>query len=176
MRVVAGDARGRTIVAPEGTRTRPTSDRVRESIFNMLFSLGATGELDALDLYAGCGALGIEALSRGATHCTFVEKDRRAVECIRDNLDSLGYADRSTVIQADVLEWVERNEQGFDVVLADPPYADESWETLLDQLTARWVVAEAGEVVDEHPSWDVVREKTYGTTVVTVFARQGTAQ
>ncbi len=176
MRVVAGEARGRNIVAPEGTRTRPTSDRVRESIFNMLFSLGATGEVEALDLYAGCGALGIEALSRGATHCTFVEKDRRAVQSIRDNLDSLGYTDRATVVQADVLEWVARHEDHFDVVLADPPYADESWESLLDQLDARFVVAEAGEVVEEHPSWDVVREKTYGTTVVTVFARQGTAQ
>ena len=176
MRVVAGDARGRTIVAPEGTRTRPTSDRVRESIFNMLFSLGATGEVEALDLYAGCGALGIEALSRGATHCTFVEKDRRAVESIRDNLESLGYTDRSTVIQADVLEWVERNDDRFDVILADPPYNDEDWETLLEHVDSRWLVAEAGEVVEEHPSWDVVREKTYGTTVVTVFARQGTAQ
>ena len=62
------------------------------------------------------------------------------------------------------------------MVLADPPYADDSWEALLDSLDTRWLVAEAGEVVGEHPSWDVVREKTYGTTVVTVFAKQGTAQ
>jgi len=176
MRVVAGESRGRPIVAPEGNRTRPTSDRVRESIFNMLFSLGATAETDVLDLYAGCGALGIEALSRGASHCTFVERDRRAVECIRNNLDALGYGDRSTVIQADVLEWVGQNGESYDVVLADPPYADDSWEDLLDQLKTRWLVAEAGEVVGEHPEWDVVREKTYGTTVVTVFARQGIAQ
>lgn len=176
MRVVAGEARGRPITAPEGTRTRPTSDRVRESIFNMLFSLGATDEAEVLDLYAGCGALGIEALSRGASRCTFVEKDRRAVECIRNNLEALGYSDRAIVVQADVLEWVADQEQHFDLALADPPYADDSWETLLDQLDARWLVAEAGEVVEEHPSWDVVREKTYGTTVVTVFARQGSAQ
>ena len=107
MRVVAGEARGRQIVAPEGTQTRPTSDRVRESIFNMLFSLGAIDDVKALDLYAGCGALGIEALSRGAEHCTFVEQDRRAVECIKNNLETLGYSDRATVIQADVLEWVD---------------------------------------------------------------------
>ncbi len=176
MRVVAGESRGRPIVAPEGNRTRPTSDRVRESIFNMLFSLGATSETEVLDLYAGCGALGIEALSRGASHCTFVERDRRAVECIRNNLDELGYGDRSTVIQADVLEWVGQHGESYDVVLADPPYADDSWEDLLDQLKTRWLVAEAGEVVGEHPEWDVVREKTYGTTVVTVFARQGIAQ
>ena len=176
MRVVAGDARGRPLVAPEGTRTRPTSDRVRESIFNMLFSLGATDDIEVLDLYAGCGALGIEALSRGASRCTFVEKDRRAVESIKNNLDALGYADRANIVQADVLEWVEGQSQHYDLVLADPPYADDSWETLLEQLDARWLVAEAGEVVEQHPSWDVVREKTYGTTVVTVFARQGSAQ
>lgn len=175
MRVVAGEARGRPIVAPDGNRTRPTSDRVRESIFNMLFSLDATGEVRVLDLYAGCGALGIEALSRGATSCVFVEQDRRAVECIRSNLDALGYSDRATVIQSDVLSWVENNSGSVDVVLADPPYADDSWTALLDHVDARWLVAEAGSSVNEHPRWDVVREKTYGTTVVTVFARQGSA-
>ena len=176
MRVVAGESRGRPIVAPEGNRTRPTSDRVRESIFNMLFSLQATEDSAVLDLYAGCGALGIEALSRGASHCTFVEQDRRAVECIRTNLETLGYTDRSTVVQADVESWVEQSNMAFDVVLADPPYADDSWETLLDSVDSRWLVAETGKEVDEHPRWDVVREKTYGTTVVTVFARQGSAQ
>ncbi len=176
MRVVAGESRGRPIVAPEGNRTRPTSDRVRESIFNMLFSLQATEDSAVLDLYAGCGALGIEALSRGASHCTFVEQDRRAVECIRTNLETLGYTDRSTVVQADVESWVEQSNMAFDVVLADPPYADDSWETLLDSVDSRWLVAETGKEVDEHPRWDVVREKTYGTTVVTVFARQGSAK
>ncbi|MDW3178434.1 MAG: 16S rRNA (guanine(966)-N(2))-methyltransferase RsmD [Acidimicrobiia bacterium] len=175
MRVVAGEARGRPIVAPDGNRTRPTSDRVRESIFNMLFSLHATGEVSVLDLYAGCGALGIEALSRGAASCIFVEQDRRAVECIRSNLDALGYAERATVVQADVLSWVAQNTDSFDVVLADPPYADDSWTALLDDVDARWLVAEAATSVEEHPRWDVVREKTYGTTVVTVFARQGSA-
>lgn len=176
MRVVAGEARGRQIVAPDGNRTRPTSDRVRESIFNMLFSLGATDDAAVLDLYAGCGALGIEALSRGASSCVFVEQDRRAVACIRDNLEALGYGDRSTVIQADVLDWVEHNGSTFDVVLADPPYADDSWKSVLDSVKSRWLVAESAEAVAEHPRWDVVRDKTYGTTVVTVLARQGTAQ
>jgi len=176
MRVVAGESRGRPIVAPEGNRTRPTSDRVRESIFNMLFSLGATQDVEVLDLYAGCGALGIEALSRGATRCTFVEQDRRAVESIRNNLETLGYSDRATVIQADVLEWVQRSQDRFDVILADPPYDDDSWTALLDQVDGRWLVAEAGETVEEHPRWDVVREKTYGTTVVTVFAKLGSVQ
>ena len=175
MRVVSGEARGRPIVAPEGNRTRPTSDRVRESIFNMLFSLNATDDSSVLDLYAGCGALGIEALSRGAAKCVFVEQDRRAIDCIRGNLETLGYSDRATVVQADVLDWVGQNTTSFDLVLADPPYADDTWKTILDTVDSRWLVAEAGEAVAQHPRWDVVREKTYGTTVVTVFARQGTA-
>ena len=132
MRVVAGEARGRSLIAPEGNRTRPTSDRVRESIFNMLFSLHATEGSTVVDLYAGCGALGIEALSRGASHCTFVEQDRRAIECIHTNLETLGFADRATVVQADVESWVERNTERVDVVLADPPYGDGDWEKLLD--------------------------------------------
>lgn len=176
MRVVAGESRGRPLVAPEGNRTRPTSDRVRESIFNMLFSLNATEDSAVLDLYAGCGALGIEALSRGASHCTFIEQDRRAVECIRNNLETLGYTERATVIQADVTTWVGQLSTSFDLVLADPPYNDESWKPLLDSIDSRWLVVEAGESVEEHPRWDVVREKTYGTTVVTVFARQGSAK
>lgn len=176
MRVVAGESRGRPIVAPEGNRTRPTSDRVRESIFNMLFSLNATQDSAILDLYAGCGALGIEALSRGANHCTFIEQDRRAVEAIRNNLETLGYTDRATVVQADVATWVEQSNMRFDVVLADPPYDDDSWESLLELVESRWLVAETGKAVDEHPRWDVVRDKTYGTTVVTVFARKGSAQ
>ena len=173
MRVVAGEARGRPIIAPEGNRTRPTSDRVRESIFNMLFSLGATDGATVIDLFAGSGALGIEALSRGASHCTFVEQDRRAVECIRENLDVLGFTDRSTVIQADVVTWIERNTERVDLILADPPYADDTWIELLDSVDSRWLVAEGSDTIEEHPRWDVVRVKTYGTTVVTVFATKG---
>ncbi|MGI9604940.1 MAG: 16S rRNA (guanine(966)-N(2))-methyltransferase RsmD [Acidimicrobiales bacterium] len=174
MRVVAGEARGRPLEAPDGTRTRPTSDRVRESIFNMLFSLHATEDAEVLDLYAGCGALGIEALSRGAKHCTFVAQDRRAVDCIRKNLDFVGYTDRASVVQSDVEPWVGALEREFDLVLADPPYADDAWIDLLDHLDAKWLVAESGADLEEHPRWHVVRQKTYGTTVVTVFSRRGT--
>ncbi len=171
MRVVAGEARGRTLVAPDGSGTRPTSDRVRESIFNMLFSLQATEGAAVLDLYAGCGALGIEALSRGAESCVFVEQHRRAVSCIETNLELTGFSDQATVVQADAISWVQAQDRRFDLVLADPPYADDDWVSLLDHLDARWVVAEAGKELGEHPRWDVVREKAYGTTVVTVLKR-----
>ena len=172
MRVVAGDARGRPLQAPSGNRTRPTSDRVRESIFNMLFSLGATEDAEVVDLYAGCGALGIEALSRGAKSCTFVERDSRAIECIKENLETLGYTDSSRVVASEVVPWLDANVGKHGLVLADPPYADEEWEAILDRVDCRFLVAESGGSLDAHERWKVVREKAYGTTVVTVLERQ----
>lgn len=179
MRVVAGSAGGRPLLAPEGTTTRPTSDRVRESIFNILFSLGATEDARVCDLYAGSGALGIEALSRGATHCTFVERDRSAVEVIRENLDILGFADQATVVQVDVATFLERQRDdsgGFDLVLADPPYAEEEWAMVLDHVDARFVVAESSSRIEAHPRWDVLRDKKYGTTLVSVLTPKELAQ
>lgn len=175
MRIVAGEARGRNLETPSGLSTRPTSDRVRESIFNMLFSLGATEGARVLDLYAGCGALGLEALSRGAAHCTMVEHDRKAVACIRSNIEAIGYGDRTTIVQTDVSEWLATDDGRYDLVLADPPYADTDWSKLLDAVDARWFVAEAGGPLDAHPHWDVVRDKSYGTTVVTVLRRNPVA-
>ncbi len=95
MRVVAGELRGRRIDAPPGNDTRPTTDKVREATFNALGSLDLVRDALVVDLYAGSGALGIEALSRGAAHCTFVERDRSALRTLRDNLAALGLDDRS---------------------------------------------------------------------------------
>lgn len=174
MRVVAGEAGGRQLVAPEGTNTRPTSDRVREAIFNMLFSLDAIDDARVCDLYAGSGALGIEALSRGAASCVFVERDRAAIEAIHENLETLGFEDRATVVQADVLAWIDRaagDSAEFDLVLADPPYAEEDWDTLLDRIDSAIFVAESSTPIAANPRWDALREKKYGTTLVSVFTR-----
>jgi len=176
MRVVAGDAGGRRLVSPEGTQTRPTSDRVRESIFNMLFSLGAIEGATVLDLYAGSGALGIEALSRGAEHCTFVERDREAIDCIEENLETLGYTGRSTVVATDVSHWLSAGRGPFGLVLIDPPYAEENWEQLLDQVDGEILVAESGSPIAEHHRWNVARDKAYGATFVTVLTQQVPAQ
>src|SRR5262245_17447264 len=100
MRVIAGTARGRKLVAPVGSGTRPTGDRVREATFNALTSLGALDGAVVLDLFAGSGALGIEALSRGAASCTFVDVDRAARKAVADNLATCGFADRATVVAA----------------------------------------------------------------------------
>src|SRR5680860_729985 len=107
MRVVAGSARGRILRSPEGDATRPTSDRVREAVFNALFSRGPLAGLRVADLYAGSGALGIEAISRGATDVWFVESDRAAVAVIEDNLDTLGFRDVATVVPRPVEDVLE---------------------------------------------------------------------
>ena len=120
MRIVAGKHRGRRLRAPAGSATRPTSDRVREALFSIL---GSVDELDVLDLYAGSGALGIEALSRGARSATFVESRRPAVEAIRANLAAIG-SDDAEVVAGDAIAWLRNaaGERAFDLVFCDPPY------------------------------------------------------
>jgi 16S rRNA (guanine966-N2)-methyltransferase len=180
MRVVAGTARGRRLRAPGGRDTRPTSDRVRESIFNSLGSLGAVDKARVLDLFAGSGALGIEALSRGATHATFVERDDRAVEVIWSNLVTTGLADRAQVTANDAMSWLARRPGPgpYDLALADPPYAFDHWDDLLDAasgLPVDVLVIESDRSVlpdaDPGGKWLVVREKAYGSTVVTIVRR-----
>jgi len=173
MRVVAGAARGRPLQTPPGLTTRPTSDRVRESVFNMLYSLNVVEDANVLDLYAGCGALGIEALSRGARHATFVEQDRRAVQSIETNLATLAMSSRATVIRADVMGWIASTQTEFDLALIDPPYALDNWAEILSSVNTSMIVAESNGHLEETKGWHVVRDKEYGTTVITVLRRTG---
>ncbi|HEY6534082.1 MAG TPA: 16S rRNA (guanine(966)-N(2))-methyltransferase RsmD [Acidimicrobiales bacterium] len=179
MRVVAGEARGRRLVTPEGRDTRPTLDRVREALFNALGSLDAVDGAQVLDLFAGSGALGIEALSRGAAHATFVDTDHAARRAIAQNLAATGLAGRAEVVAADAAQHLTRHAEGsgpaYDLVLLDPPYAtaDETWRALLEQVAA---VAPAGVVVVESDrevaapeGWHALREKRYGGTLVNVL-------
>lgn len=176
MRVVAGTARGRRLRTPDGASTRPTSDRVREAVFNALFSLDALRDALVVDLYAGSGAMGIEALSRGAAHAWFVESDRRALAVIDDNLDVLDLRDRATVVRSDV-ETALRGPasvipDGLDLVLADPPYAFDDWSDLFALVAPRLgpdalVVAESGAPIAVPTGWEKMRERTYGGTVIT---------
>ncbi len=121
MRIIAGEWRGRPILAPEGRATRPTSDRAREGLFSMLQSrLGSFEGLRAADLFAGTGALGLEALSRGAAHCTFIDNDRSAVDAIRRNLAGFGAASRADV-RAQAVEYASPPSP-CDLLFLDPPY------------------------------------------------------
>ena len=168
MRVVAGSARGRPLVAPPGVRTRPTSDRVREAVFNALWSRGVLDGAVAVDLFAGSGALGVEALSRGAAHVTFVDDDRAALEAVRRNLETCGVADRADVVALRAERWLAGLAPGtrFDLAFCDPPYAYEAWPALLEALPAALVVVESDGPVELPPGWEFERESRYGGTWV----------
>lgn len=156
MRIIAGQWRGRPIAAPEGRDTRPTSDRVREAIFSAVFSLaGDFDGLRVLDLYAGSGALGLEALSRGAEHATFVEADRRAADTIRENLRRLGVGrGQGHLIQgrAERVVTGALSSGKVSLLLADPPYRIDGGEVsaVLASAAASGLLATGALVVWEH--------------------------
>jgi 16S rRNA (guanine966-N2)-methyltransferase len=167
VRVVGGSARGRTLVAPPGERTRPTSDRVREAIFNALRSRGAVDGSDVLDLFAGSGALGVEALSQGAAHATFVDSDRVARQAVRRNLEACGFLDRAAIVAGPAERFLARpGGERFDLAFCDPPYAFASWGRLLASLPADLAVIESDRPVTVPAGWDLVRESRYGGTWV----------
>lgn len=179
MRVVAGTARGRRLAAPPGLDVRPTTDRVREATFNALVSLGAVAGAQVLDLFAGSGALGIEALSRGADRAVFVEPDRSARAVVEANLATSGLAVRASVVATTAEAYLERtpsaDDPAFDLVLCDPPYRYDGWEALFAALGPRLaddalVVVESDRAVEPPPGWGVSREKRYGGTVVGIVS------
>ena len=175
MRVVAGTLRGRPIVAPEGEATRPTTDRAREATFNSLMSLGAVEDAKVIDLFAGSGAMGIEALSRGAATCAFLERDRKALDSIRYNIKTLQLADNTTVLSGDVMTNVVAL-RNVDLVLADPPYDFDRWTDLLTVLNlvlapGGVVVTESGREIQPPEGWDVLRSKRYGRAWVAFLQR-----
>ena len=139
MRIIAGEWRGRPIVAPPGDATRPTADRTRETLFSMLVSrLGSFEDLRVADLFAGCGALGLEALSRGAAHVSFIENDMAAVKAIQANLAKLGATARAEVRLASALKLPPA--APFYLILADPPYSPKASIAVIASVTrANWL-------------------------------------
>ena len=178
MRVVSGTARGRRLAAPPGIHTRPTPNRVREAVFNSLYSLGVTEGARVLDLYAGTGALGIEALSRGAAEAVFVERDPTVVAVLRANVETTGFVDRATVMPVDAFSALGdliRRQRHFDLALVDPPYAFDRWPELLALVQADIVVIESDRLIEVSSNLKVHHRKRHGGTVVTfaVAAERG---
>ena len=173
MRIVAGLYGGRRLTAPAGSDTRPTSDRVREALFSMLASrIGTFEGLKVIDLFAGSGALGLEALSRGAAHCTFVERDPTAVAALRANIAAL-QADADVRAQA-----IESFAGGpYDLAFADPPYGSGAGERALEHIgiaPSGWAVLETGR--DEAPEvegFTIEATRTYGKARITLLRRTG---
>ncbi|MDX8358369.1 16S rRNA (guanine(966)-N(2))-methyltransferase RsmD [Sphingopyxis terrae] len=144
MRVISGEWRGRKLIAPRNDATRPTADRTRETLFSMLASrLGSFEGLYVADLFAGSGALGIEALSRGAAQCLFGEQDREAIDALRKNLAALGATARAEVRAGSVLA-LGPAPRSFDLLLLDAPYATGAGSVALDKLARLgWVAADS---------------------------------
>ena len=178
MRIIGGEAKGRRLKAPQGAGTRPTADRVRETIFNIL-GQRLSGER-VLDLYAGSGALGLEAVSRGAATAVLVERDPKAAGICSENVAALGFGQRAQVLRSDVLAALPRLAGPFDLVFIDPPYADGP-AAALQLLADRNLVAPGGSVVAEHDKRDELAAsfgdltrmdvRRFGDTAVSFYER-----
>ena len=177
MRIIAGDRRGARIAAPKGDTTRPTGDRVREAAYNLI---GPVDDTAVLDLFAGSGAMGLEALSRGARRCVFVESDRAACRVIHDNLEKLRLTG-ALVLQKDAFQAL-REERGagraYDLVLVDPPYG--VWPDLQSRLAEAvlpvlapdgMVVVETSAKVEPELPLTLVTSRRYGSARITLFTR-----
>ena len=180
MRIISGAKRGHTLHAPAGLTTRPTSDKVRQALFNIL---GDATDLTVLDLYAGTGALALEALSRGARRGVCVEQNGEAWRALSKNVEALGFSDRVTLLRLPVLKalpLLAKQQQKFDWILIDPPYQCSDLTTLLPALLDAELLAEAGIIVLEHDTATQAQaaaqlieydSRRYGRTILSFYSR-----
>ena len=186
MRIAGGKWRGRNLRVPNGDAVRPTQDRVREALFSMLqFELA---DAKVLDLFAGSGSVGLEALSRGAAHATFVELAPRHLACLQANIAQVQAEACTSVVRGDVYAWLGTaavaEGQGFDVAYADPPYelgAARGYSRVLSLLAERNIVKPQGlfaaemkshQEPDESPLWDLCRDRVYSQTRIAIYRRK----
>lgn len=180
MRIIAGEHRGRTLFAPKGTDTRPTRDRVRESLFSILQTRIAGARV--LDLFAGSGALGLEALSRGAEKAVFADNDRGAQEAVQRNIQALRAGDQTALLRTDWQEALRRLQaagETFDLIFLDPPYKFAQARAMLDALCADALLARNALVIYEHAAalppdtagWHSVDIRRYGDTAIAFLSR-----
>lgn len=177
LRIIAGQYGGRTIAAPDGRKTHPMSERVRNALFN---SIGNEIQgAKVLDAFAGTGAIGLEAMSRGADHVTFIERDRIAQKVIVENITTLGVRDQSKLIRASVSAWAGTYDgPQFDIIFADPPYHDVQFSTVtllmgLLKPSALMVLSHPGRSeCQTRPGVVVVDNRSYGDATLTLFRRE----
>jgi len=182
MRVIGGRSRGRRLAAKLPRSVRPTSDRVRESIFDILGSRGGVEGLKVVDLFCGSGALGVEALSRGADSVTFVDIDPDALDAVRQNLSAVGLStDHATLVRAALPGWLRTGTgnrspgtgHAYDLALCDPPYDFTDWPALLEALDAAAAVMESSSPIPLPDTWVAAKERRYGGTLITVAHHRG---
>ena len=179
MRVISGTARGKVLKTPDGMLTRPTADRVKEALFSILqFDLPG---VKVLDLFAGTGQLGIEALSRGAKHAVFVDQREDACKLIRENIQRTGFQNCSQVIRSDYMAYLNNCREKFDIILLDPPYAEVFLENSLKMITEIDILQSGGIIVSEYPvdkmlnihldGYSRSKDYKYGKTYLTLFRK-----
>ncbi len=179
MRVITGTARGTNLKAPDGLLTRPTADRVKQALFNIIqYEIAG----DVLDLFAGSGQLGIEALSRGANRAVFVDERADALAIVRENLRRTHLAEKAEVVRADYLSYLAGCRKRFRLIFLDPPYAEKYLENAIKRISEIDILAEGGIIISERPAekqFDgvfpgLVRSKDYiyGKTAVALFRRE----
>ncbi|MBP0966477.1 MAG: 16S rRNA (guanine(966)-N(2))-methyltransferase RsmD [Oscillospiraceae bacterium] len=175
MRVITGTARGRRLITPEGLDTRPTTDKVKEAVCSSLqFEFPGA---NVLDLFAGSGQMGIEALSRGARHAAFIDSDQRAIDCIRQNVKACGFSDLAVILRTDAVSFLQRCTEKFDIAFLDPPYRHDTLLQILPVLAEN--MQKNGIIVCEHEPecklpqtilhFDLQKPKKYGKIIISVY-------
>ena len=179
VRVISGSARGLKLNTPGDDRVRPTTDRVKESMFNIIQDWVYDSQV--LDLFAGSGALGIEALSRGASQAVFCDNSLDSIKIIKSNIEKARVADRSQIVSGDFkrcLRDMEAKNQSFDMIFVDPPYYEGLFEEVLDTIRSCKILKKDGIVIVEHDAkkpigqvegLEVYKEKKYGITMLTFY-------
>lgn len=178
MRIISGNRKGHKLKSPDGINTRPTSDRVKESIFNIIQThLPAE---NVLDLFAGSGAMGIEALSRGSTHATFIENEKSSFNIVRANLESSRFENNAKLILGDAIEYLENSASGIDIIFLDPPYNKGFIAPIIRKISERNLLKIGGLIVIESdfdgediPTFDfnIIKKVKYGRACITVLQR-----
>ena len=185
MRVIAGSSRGVRLAAPDGLQTRPTADRVKEALFNIISSRREFEGTRVLDVCAGTGGLGIEALSRGAASCSFIEHDHKVAKILERNLVTTGFVERSECVVLDVLKGLQqlsRQGKNFDIVFFDPPYSSNLYTAVLEALSSLPLLSDEALLVAECSSRVHLAERygmfvrmdhrVYGDTALEFFVRE----
>lgn len=181
MRIITGKAKGIVLKTPQGEATRPTAERVKEAVFSMLqFDIE---DRSILDLFAGSGQMGLEALSRGAANAIFVDKSKDAIKFIKENIEKTKLSDKATVFQSDYLDFIRRNrDQAFDIIIIDPPYALKMYNPALKSLFESGMIKPTSLIVCESGTdeifngdtelenrFEVAKQSKYGNTFITIL-------
>lgn len=185
MRIITGIAKGRKIMAPEGMDTRPTSDRVKESLFNILDNKIDIYGKNVLDLFAGTGNLGIEAISRGALMCTLIEQNKNTFKTLKENINTLNFNEKSEAYNQDAfsaLEIFKKNNKKYDIIFLDPPYGKGLIEKAIEKIANIDLLENNGIIVSEYDENDIIpenissikkyRTEKYGRTKISFWTKE----